>query len=121
MLPSYTSDMLCQGSRSNAEWFYKELAAQFECKEPQWLGIRRPLDHPRVALLQGQDGVYISMENYITAMPIELRMEGAAGLASEPQPASLLKTCRVPVTRRLRSSCRQPECWAGWQVPAGQM
>ena len=27
------------------EWFYKELVARFECKEPQWLSIRQPLDH----------------------------------------------------------------------------
>ena len=45
MLLSYINDILCHSSRSNMEWFYKELVARFECKEPQWLSIRQPLDH----------------------------------------------------------------------------
>ena len=79
-LPSYVDDILCRSSRSNAEWFYKELAARSECKEPQWLSIRRQLDHLGMAVFQDEDGVYISMENYIKTMLVKLEMENAAGL-----------------------------------------
>ena len=55
----YVDDLLTKSSRANAEWFYKELSARFECKKPQWLSPGRPLDHLRMAILQDSEGVYI--------------------------------------------------------------
>ena len=77
---SYVGDLLTRSSRANAEWFYKELSAQFTCKKPQWLSPDRPLNHLGMAFFQDSEGIYISMENYIKTMLVKLGMESAAGL-----------------------------------------
>ena len=52
------------------------MAERFNCKEPTFLGVGSPIDHLGMYVEQTDDGIYLSMHNYIDTMLVKLDMEG---------------------------------------------
>ena len=60
---SYCDDIMCRGRRSDVDWFFAQLGARFDIKEPTYLNKGNMLDHLGMVLIEDEDSAYLSMQN----------------------------------------------------------
>ena len=61
---TYVDDLLVRAERADVEWFMAELAGRFDCKNPQYLDVGKPLDHLGMTVFRDDKGVYVTMEGW---------------------------------------------------------
>ena len=55
------------------DWFFSQLRARFDIQPPTYLSKGSMLDHLGMMLLEDEDGVHLSMQNYTEVMALRLK------------------------------------------------
>ena len=63
------------GGNEDAQWFLTEFMTRFECNDPEFLAVGRPIDFIGIDLHMTDEGYYMSMENYVRKTLRVLGME----------------------------------------------
>ena len=63
------------GNSEDAQWFLTEFMTRFECNDPEFLAVGRPIDFIGIDLHMTDEGYYMSMENYVRKTLRVLGME----------------------------------------------
>ena len=74
LVETYVDDCLGEGPTAETEKFMTVLAVRFKCKLPVWFGIRSPIDHLGMTFFEMEQGVYLTMENYVDTMMVKLNL-----------------------------------------------
>ena len=53
------------GGSEDAQWFLTEFMQRFECNDPEFLTVGKPIDFIGIDLHMTEDGHYMSMESYV--------------------------------------------------------
>ena len=75
LVETYVNDCLGEGPTAETEKFMTALAVHFKCKLPVQFSIRSPIDHPGMTFFKTEQGVYLTMENYVDVMMVKLNLE----------------------------------------------
>ena len=75
LVETYVDDCLGEGPTAETEKFMTALAVRFKCKPPVRFGIGSPIDHLGMTFFETEQGVYLTMENYVDAMMVKLDLE----------------------------------------------
>ena len=73
---------LADGYEEDIQWFFDKIADRFECKEDQWLTPETPIDFLGIDVSMDDNGVYMSMCNYIDKCLVGLAALGLTNLSA---------------------------------------
>ena len=66
---------LGHGPTAALDKFMTALAQRFKCRPPIQFSIGSPIDHLGMTFFETEEGVYLTMENYVDAMMVKLDLE----------------------------------------------
>ena len=110
---SYCDDLMCRGRRSDIEWFFAELSARFDIRPPTYLSKDTMLDHLGIVLLEDEDGVYLSMQNYIEVMAIKLGVDTEGRKARHVPMSKLIEDIWRRAPKRSAPGSDRLQAWMG--------
>ena len=109
----YVDDILVDGAEGDIKWFFGKLDSRFDCKEEEWLTPESPLDFLGIDIQQDEQGIYLSMGNYVEKM---LRVMNMAGCKPRNTPIVSEITNMEPLDEQLRKLFMTGVGCVGWLV-----
>ena len=91
------------GRRRRVAWFFDTLKARFKIKPPVYLSKSNAIDHLGMIVFENDDGIYLSMQNYIEVVLTKL-----AALTWTRSHASRMYPCQHPSLTWHHARLRRP-------------
>ena len=117
-LGTYVDDLAGRGQRANVEEAFDMIRARFKCKEPAWLDVGASMDHLGMLFCRTEQGVFLSMENYIDAMLTRLDVEVSARQVKVPMSSQISDF--TPLSAKDSSYLQSAVGMIGWLAGTGR-